>query len=319
MPAADPGPVPGNDGVSSAAVSDAVLHRLLEVVRRELGADDARIEVGGRPPSDPSSLCCELASGWRLVAVFDRPPPEPEAALALLAALAASFSDLGSRDLPERLPGIARANAQRRLDDELHLLAARVGAVRALVIDDRSPILWGSSEPRGAREDVETALATAAAIEQAARAGLELERWVDASPEELAAELAARRLDRGEAARLELAVRTIRDASRRRGQTAWGHHLLAMRAVGAVRRAIEADPSSRTAHLRLVERGDDFGYLARGFASIYVLVLVFDARFSELHAEAGLLQELPLVERLVVALPSSDPPPAGGQVVRLRR
>jgi len=300
-------------------VTDAVLHRLLEVVRRELGADDARLEVGGRPPSDPSSLYCALPSGWRLGAVFDRPPEEPEAAQARLAALAASFADLGPGDPPDRLPGFTRANAQRRLDDELHLLAERAGAVRALVIDDRSPIIWGSSEPRGAREDVETALATAAALELAARAGLELERWVDASPEDFAAELAARQLDRGEAARLELAARSIREASRRHGQTAWEHHLLAMRAVAAVRRTIEADPSSRTAHLRLISRGEDFGYLARGFASIYVLILVFGARFSELHAEAKLLQELPLVERLVVALPSNDPPPAGGQVVRLRR
>ncbi len=300
-------------------MSDAVLHRLLEVVQRELGADDARVELGGSPPSGSSALWCELGSGWRLVTHFAGPVPDRDGAQARLEALASSFSDLGPRDLPERLVGTTRANAQRRLDDELHVLAARVGAVRALVLDDRSPILWGSSEPRGEREDVETALATAEAAEQAARAGLELERWVDASPEDLAAELAARRLDRGEAARLQLAVRTIRDASRRRGQTAWGHHLLAMRAVAAVRRAIEADLGHRTSHLRLVERGDDFGYFARGFASIYALVLVFDAGFSELHAEAGLLQALPLVERLVVALPSSDPPPAGGQVVRLRR
>lgn len=293
--------------------------RLLEVVRRELGADDARIELGGRPPSDPHLLWREITLGWRLVAVFAGDPPNRDALQQRLDVLTASFADLGHPDLSERIGGARRAVAQRRLDDELHSLALRVGAVRVLVIDDRSPVVWGTSEERGTQDDIETAIAIAAATEEAERVGFSPEQWVEAEPETLAAEIARRGCERSLQLRLENLVRNLRDASRRRGRLAWGHHLLAMRAVAAVRRAIEAGPGGRAGHLKLVQRNDRFGYFARGFASIYAIILVYEGRFSELHAEAALLQALPLVERLVLALPSTDPPPAGGKLVRLPR
>ena len=57
--------------------------------------------------------------------------------------------------------------------------------------------------------------------------------------------------------------------------------------------------------------------MARAFASIYVLMLVFKGTYSELHAEAALLHALPVIERLVLALPPVEPPPKGGRVVKL--
>ena len=39
---------------------------------------------------------------------------------------------------------------------------------------------------------------------------------------------------------------------------------------------------------------------------------MFDGPFSELHAEAATLKALPMIERLVLALPPIDPGPRGG-------
>lgn len=301
-------------------MSNDTVHRLLEVVQRELEAADARLEIGGRPPDPAHCLWCDLKEGWRLVTVFATPPSDRAAAQQRLEALAETFGDLSPDVALSRFGGQdLRAVAQRRLDDELHALALRTGALRALVLDDRSPILWGTSEPREAREDVETAVTTATAAEAAAQLELALEDWVDGDPAELAAELRARAIEPAVATRLELAIRQLRDASRRQGKSAWRHHVLAMRAVAAVRQSLEAEPTGRAGHRTLVHREDGFGYFARGFASIYLAILVFDSRFSELHAEGGLLQALPRIERMVLALPSTDPPPAGGKVVRLPR
>jgi hypothetical protein len=51
-------------------------------------------------------------------------------------------------------------------------------------------------------------------------------------------------------------------------------------------------------------------YVAQSFAGIYVLVLVYAEPFDELRAERAIVEALPRIERLVLALPSRDPPPA---------
>ena len=48
--------------------------RFLDMVARELGASDARAELGGIDPEDPRLVWCILPSGFRLVAVFDEAP-----------------------------------------------------------------------------------------------------------------------------------------------------------------------------------------------------------------------------------------------------
>lgn len=93
-----------------------------------------------------------------------------------------------------------------------------------------------------------------------------------------------------------------------------------------VDRAIEgvrAQPSlarlHKGAHLHATVREEDFGYIARSFATIYVLVLIFDGRFDELRAERGATQALPVIERLVAALPPIEPDPPVGSAAAVRR
>ena len=54
---------------------------------------------------------------------------------------------------------------------------------------------------------------------------------------------------------------------------------------------------------------DELGLVARGFADIYVVIVVFEAEFEELRAERAVANALPRIEQLVVALPPLDPTP----------
>jgi hypothetical protein len=62
--------------------------------------------------------------------------------------------------------------------------------------------------------------------------------------------------------------------------------------------------------------------VAHAFASIYLLVVVFEpgSSFDELRAERAIVESLPRVERLVMALPPHEPDPTqGAGVVAMRR
>lgn len=73
-------------------------------------------------------------------------------------------------------------------------------------------------------------------------------------------------------------------------------------------------------HLSHHDRDAEIPYAARSLASIYVLVLLFDAPFDELRAERAVHARLEAIERLVVALPPLDPTPlAGAKAMRARR
>jgi hypothetical protein len=83
-------------------------------------------------------------------------------------------------------------------------------------------------------------------------------------------------------------------------------------ALGVVRGWEDLAALRRGKRLRRVERGGQSPLLAHSFAGIYVLILVFDAAFDELRAERAVLEALPRIERLVLALPPLDPPPSEG-------
>src|ERR1700759_3285980 len=132
-------------------MSDSALRRFLELVIRELGADDARVELGGRDPGGAGLVWRSLSDGWRVVAVFDNPPAEStglDPARQKLERLASSFTHTLADLHPPPLAPSAALPA-RRLDDALESLRARTGGVSVVVIDS-SPVLWGSSE--GQRE-----------------------------------------------------------------------------------------------------------------------------------------------------------------------
>lgn len=146
-------------------MSEASLLRLLELARREIGADDARLELGGREPEPLHHVWVPLSGAWRVVAVFTRPPEGPEARRQRLQSLVAAFEQTSQGVEP---PSFAPLTPSMRLDEELAALAERCGAVGAVVIDSGSPIVWGSSERRRGREAAEALLARAAGRVRAA-------------------------------------------------------------------------------------------------------------------------------------------------------
>lgn len=134
---------------------DLGLWRFLELVARELGALDARIELGGQPPKDPKLVWARMPrSDARVVAVFDSPPEGVESLQDRLSTIAQSFSDTVDRSTtPISSYPYDGTSARARLDAELTALATRAGADCAFVSDLSSPVIWGSSSvPTPTRE-----------------------------------------------------------------------------------------------------------------------------------------------------------------------
>jgi len=126
---------------------DARLERLLGLVKLELGADDARIELGGEPPNDERLVVASLGEpAVRVVAVFSAPVADRAKAESRLAALVSGFGDTVEQSVTS-LAGLSppQDSARARLDAELTHLATRSGAVRSVVFDLSSPVIWGAS------------------------------------------------------------------------------------------------------------------------------------------------------------------------------
>lgn len=284
------------------------VERLLEVVRKELGADDARLELGGKDPGE-GAVWCALPTGFRLVALLpEAEAPRPEEELTRLREklvfLARSFDATFDRVSPPapRPTG----NPQHALDDALDVLAGQTSAIAALVVDNDSPIFWGSSlSPRG-EEDLAAAERAAEALAVANAAGLDL------------AAILAGETDGPVPSELERSVAQLRaDAGDERGEAEWHRRLTVFAATTALREACRGEGALGTRH---AVHDDDLAYLARSFGGIYWLLLAFEvSQFSELHAEAAMIHALPWIERLVLSLPPIDPDGGGGRVLKLRR
>lgn len=279
--------------------------RLLELVRKELGADDARVELGGREPTDPRAVFSLLSDGSRLVALFSEPLADRTAKQAQLERLVESFGQTltdGSVPPPPLPPLDA---AFRRLDASLEALRSRTGSVGAVIVDLHSPVLWGSSEPQRHTDDAAMLIELGEALRAVLRAGVDIDGLLALEPEDLASRLRTFGIE-GERAGLLSRALTGRD------EVTLRHHLLTCLAVARARREAHP-PEPRWAH-----HEPQFGYFVRSFANIYLLITVFEGAFSELHVESAVLHALPGIERLLLALPPIDPSP-GGRVIRLRR
>jgi hypothetical protein len=90
------------------------------------------------------------------------------------------------------------------------------------------------------------------------------------------------------------------------------------RALHLVRSLPELAALRKGKHMRHVERAGDMQIVAQSFAGIYLLVVVFVAAFDELRTERAIVDALPRIERLVLALPPLDPGPYAG-LAALRR
>jgi hypothetical protein len=280
------------------------VHRFLSLVQRELGARDARIELGGSP--DEGAIWAPLQDDFRVVALFDDGTVDRDEKRTKLEALVASFSGI--------VAGLALPHhrgdhevAARTLADVLDHLVFRARAETAWVIDESSPEIWGSSEPAGSPLDVDDALFVARLESQLRSIGIPLE---GSEPLEAALirDKAAGKLSAND---INTLVRDVEHLAAFPPGVREPRTLRALRAVASVR-----DPS-------LASEGTSSS-LVRAFATIYRLVLVFDGPLSELHAEAAVIRTLPLVEQLVTSLPprkpdGPGPETAGAKVAVLRR
>jgi len=249
----------------------ADLDRFLALVRRELGADEARVlEPGVEPAEDPRELVCRIPDGRGVVARFAEPPADADAKKRRLEMLASTFDTVVDEVQARR----SRPPLARSLRDELLGLCMRAAAVNTVVIDANSPVVWGAAYPEG----------------------------VVAQPP------------------LASSSRMVETPANDAGEAEPHAAVVSRRAVQAVRALPELAALPRGKHVRHVERDGEAPLLAHSFATIYVLVVVFDAPFDELRAQRALIEALPRIERLVLALPPLDPQPhAGAGVLRMRR
>jgi hypothetical protein len=96
--------------------------------------------------------------------------------------------------------------------------------------------------------------------------------------------------------------------------------VLSRSAVHVVRGWPELGALRKGKHVRKVEQDGKVPLLAFSFASIYLIVLVYESRFDELRAERAVAEAIGRIERHVLALPPLDPDPfQGGGVVAMRR
>lgn len=251
----------------------ADLDRFLALVRRELGAEDARVlEADAAAPDDPRELTCRMADGRGVVARLAEPPPDREAKQRRLEILTSTFDAVVEEGARGRRP---RPPVQSSLHDELSALCARAAALNAIVIDANSPVVWGAAHPEG----------------------------VVAQPP------------------LASSPRMAETPANDEGERGGGMAVASRRAVLAVRSLPEIAAIRKGRHLRHIERDGEVPLVAHSFASIYVLILVYESSFDELRAERAMLDALPRVERLVLALPPLDPSPPhqGAGVVAMRR
>jgi hypothetical protein len=277
--------------------------RLCALIRRELGAGDVRIlPLDESPASAPNVLVSRLGDGRSVVATFTEEPPNGSALLRRLDMLVSTFS-LG---LEEQQPTKDRGPVARALHEELRALATRAQACDALVLDGQSPVVWSSAT--GTAEELDEALRLIELCRldflRDARSDTSTEASDEASgaPAGSAPELPAP---------LESSL-VLRDVD--------GTPEASIRAIQHVRGLPEMAGLRRGRPLHHVKRDTEFGYLARSFAGIYLIVLVFEETFDELRGERALTDAMPRIERLVLALPPRDPAPGPqSNVVAFRR
>jgi hypothetical protein len=250
----------------------ADLDRFLALVRRELGAEEARVlEPDESPPDDASTLHGRFADGRTVVARFGEVPVDREAKQRRLEMLASTFDTLVEEVTQGRK---SRPPLARSLNDELQALCARAAAVNALVIDAHSPVVWAAAHAEG----------------------------VVAQPP------------------LASSPRVAESPANEDGGGEPRMATLSRRALHEVRGLPDLATLRKGKHVRHIEPSGDAPRVVHSFAGIYLLVVVFDGPFDELRAERSILEALPRVERLVLALPPLDPSPStGAGVIALRR
>ena len=258
------------------------LARFLALVRRELGAVEVRVlEASDAAAADPDAL--EMRATLPEGRVLSaRFPEEPEDRTAKASRLDALAATFDPAVL-EPPPRRSRPPAGQSLLEELKALCERAAAVNALIIDANSPVVWGAAHPDGLVGDAPLESTPVVPI-------------AGPRPKPPARDDASPGADEAR----------LKNTSRR--------------ALRLIRGLIAASSLRKGKRVRHVERAGASPYLAHSFAGIYMAVAVFDAPFDELRAERAMVEALPRIERLVLALPPLDPSPqTGGGVISIRR
>jgi hypothetical protein len=265
------------------------LERLIALVLRELGADDVRVLEGSLPAvAAPNVIHASLADGRVLAVAFASAPPSREALVRRLDMLMETFAQ--SLEEEVAAPRQPRASAVQSLHEELRALVARAHAVDAVVIDANSPVVWGSA---ATGQPVRHDLGNVELVDISRHQLVESGRPVEGDP--------FSEDETPEPPEGQVVVLTAR----------------AVREVRALPALAEMPKGRQMAH---TSREESFGCVARSFAGIYVLVVVYDGPFDELRAERTIGEALPRIERLVLALPPLDPKPApNAGVMAMRR
>ncbi|MCA9639603.1 MAG: hypothetical protein KC492_02885, partial [Myxococcales bacterium] len=274
-------------------MSRAVL-RLLEVVCAQLGAADARLEIGGLDPDDPHLIWVNLGNAERVVVVFDQPPAEPlelqERLVALLNTFAETLSGVEPEETMQR-----HAPPDRRLEQVLDSLRSRSGAAVALVVDQQSPMIWSQSGLGGGydRDLLLDALETSRACEELS---LSLVQLLPLDDEELGARLGDAFKQANITSRQRLRELTTR-VERTRGEIGGDSVERALSAAALVEIVGQQPARSERFQLPLEQGG---ALLGRRISGIYWVALAVDANWSELHTESALRDLLSGIERLVL-------------------
>lgn len=302
--------------------------RLAVILKRELGAATVRFERGGEEPAaSETRLTCAAPGGTVVVAEFDEAPADREARARRMEMIVASFADLLT-DEAASSPGRPKHPAPARsLAGELTALAGRSGALCALVVDARSPVVWGASDVEdtlelGAEETEGARINRRAALSGLRFTALVSEPLLDIEAHDepaLSGEIVDEHTADGEKALAETGEVAALAAEER--AEFWRRVLLVRNALGAVRALPHVANLHKGEHLHESVRAPELSYVVRSFATIYMLLLVFDRQFDELRAERSIGHALPTIERLVLALPPTEPTPpmAGVGVMRAPR
>lgn len=301
--------------------------RFLEMIRREMKASDARIELGLMPPAN-AFASVEIGSGAYLVVHFDGThTSDVGAAREKLGELLSAFREAAeeaSRALaaaPGTIPLSApnttpsrsspppshTSGAELALTEALQALQALAKAEIALVIDDASPEIWGSSDPELLYHSTDDAMASARLEARLVESDGALLPLLKLPAPERRARLSELTTD--------LAANEVSSLLRQ------------LERVEHVTEDIEPARWRRVAHAIAVARGvlpgglrgEDMHVYLKPFAGIYRAILVYESAFSELHAEGALVRALPFIEKLVTSLPPRDPASGGAKVAVLRR
>jgi hypothetical protein len=287
---------------------------MLELIRRELHAASAHLELGAEPARNPAAVSHALDDHWRVVVTFAEGAP-PVDAHERLDNLIHAFTSSIRPSLERPSLALGRPPAERRLDEELGRLGELLLAKASVIIDESSPIIWGTATPQDRAIDVELFLALARLIKR-----------FDGELKELAELLweASKSTDPHLATPIDAKAKGNKDTLRRElGQLSrrigapetsdWYRLLLTASAVAAFRKRRHS--AFRGRH---VAQPPPVGYVAQALASQYLLLFVFDEPFSQLHAEATAVHAVPYLENLIGDLPPVDPP-RGAKAQRLPR